>query len=71
MIDKLTRYRIKQFRVLWNNNANEYEFFELAKKIDNRITFCKFDKGWQYCTIKNDIFSVAKDEFLIAINELY
>jgi hypothetical protein len=71
MIEKLSRYRVMQFRELWNRRASEYEFYSLARKIDNRLTFAKFDYGWQYCTVKNDIFKVAIQEFLIAINECF
>ena len=68
MFTKLSDYRIRQFRELWNNNSDEYEFYDLAKKIDNRLTFAKFDYGWQYCTILNENFKIATNEFLIAIN---
>jgi len=68
MIEKLSQYRVKQFKELWNRNASEYEFYDLAKKVDKRLSFNKFDYGWQYTTVKNDIYKVAIQEFLIAIN---
>jgi hypothetical protein len=61
---KISKYRWNQFKILWDNNEDEYEFFELAKKIVPSITFEFFDHGWQYRTILDPNYKTAKSEFL-------
>ena len=58
------------FRNLWENCANEYDFYELAQAISNECgglpvveNFKLFDKGWQYRTVLIEDYEDAKNEF--------
>jgi hypothetical protein len=61
---KFSKYYRSWFKQLWKNNANEYQFFELATKIVPSINFEYFDHGWQYRTILHENYKTAKEEFL-------
>ena len=58
------------FRNLWENCANEYDFYELAQAISSECgglpvvkDFKLFDKGWQYRTVLHENYKEAKNEF--------
>ncbi|MHB8281313.1 MAG: hypothetical protein ACYDDE_00745 [bacterium] len=51
----------KNFKALWQDNADEYEFYNLIKHL---IDFKSFDKGWQYRTVLNSNFKEAKNELM-------
>jgi len=53
----------EHFRNLWENNADLYEFYELAQKTTG-ITFEQFNKAWQYRTVLCEDYDQAKDEFI-------
>lgn len=79
IIRKITMYNFRTipseheewFKNLWEKNASEKEFFELAQAIDPEITFDWFDDGWQFTTILNEDYQVAQDQFMIAIEHAY
>jgi hypothetical protein len=60
---KISGYQWRQFQYLWKSNSNEYDFFDLAKKIKTDISFDFFDHGWQYRTVLDKDYEVAKTEF--------
>ena len=60
------RYR-RWFRNLWEANADEYEFFELARAINPGMTFPEFDLGWQHCVVLHPDLSQAVREFTIVL----
>lgn len=64
----MTRNQHTEFRNLWEANSNQYEFYELAKRINPNITFNEFEHGWQYRTVLHTKLSIAKDEFLNILN---
>ena len=68
MIKSLTRTQSQYFRNLWERNANQYEFYELATEIRPGITFREFDRGWQWRTVLHPKISVAKIELLNILN---
>lgn len=70
-MEKTNAYYRRWFNNLWESNANEYDFFELAKAIIPSITFNYFDRGWQYTTILNKDKNYAWNEFQIAIYGCY
>lgn len=41
------------FRYLWENNASEYGYYEMAKPY---LSFEEFDKGCQYRIVNNENF---------------
>lgn len=51
------------FKTLWEYNADEYQFFELARYINPDLTFFEFDYGWQYRTILDINIGHAIQEF--------
>jgi hypothetical protein len=51
------------FRQLWEENANEYDFYSFALKIDSNITWEDFDYGWQYRIVLAQNFKDAIQEF--------
>jgi len=58
------------FRSLWEDCADEYDFYELAQIISDECgglpavkDFNLFDKGWQYRTILHENYKEAKNEF--------
>ena len=58
------------FRNLWENCANEYDFYEFAQAISNECgglpaveNFKLFDKGWQYRTVLHEDYKEAKNQF--------
>jgi hypothetical protein len=67
----MTRMQHTELKNLWNANANQYEFYELAKRINPDITFQQFDKGWQYRTVLDPKLSIAREEFLNILNGCY
>ena len=69
-IVKLIEKNDDWFRNLWENCANEYDFYELAQAISNECgglpvveNFKLFDKGWQYRTVLIEDYEDAKNEF--------
>lgn len=67
----MTRMQHMEFKNLWTANSNQYDFYELAKRINPNITFQQFDKGWQYRTVLDPKLSIAREEFLNILNGCY
>jgi hypothetical protein len=59
------------FENLWEAAADQYDYFELAKQTHPGMTPQAWDRAWQYTTINNEDFTVAKQEFIIAINQSF
>jgi len=51
------------FRNLWEAEADEYEFYELARHIVPNLDFETFDKGWQYRLVLHPDYKQALIEF--------
>ena len=69
-IVKLIEKNDDWFRNLWEDCANEYDFYELAQAISCECgglptvkDFKLFDKGWQYRTVLIEDYEDAKNEF--------
>lgn len=67
-INTIPKKYLEEFQNLWDSNADEYCWFEFAKIFYPNLTFQNFDHGWQWTTILNDDIEVAKNEFILAIN---
>ena len=61
----------KWFKNLWENNADEYEFYELVKTIRPDLTFQEFDRAWQYRIILANNYKTAINEFINAVMSFY
>ena len=61
----------KKFSLLWEQVADEYDWFDFAKSIRGDLTFDQWDHAWQYCLINHPDFNQAQREFLMAINKTY
>jgi len=59
------------FRNLWESGADEYAFYELAKKIRPDLEFQKFVLAWQWRTVLAENYEHAKDEFVHVLMEWY
>lgn len=51
------------FEVLWEQNADEYRWFELAQTIKPTMTFTEFDKGWQHRNVNCEKIEQSLVEF--------
>jgi hypothetical protein len=64
----MTRPQQQYFRNLWERNANQYDFYELAIEMRPDITFQEFWHGWQYRTVLHPKISEGKKELLSILN---
>ena len=64
IIRKRLEKREYWFRNLWENNADLYEFYKLAKAICKDIEFEEFYEAWQFRTVLHEDYEQAKVEFI-------
>lgn len=60
------------FKNLWEANADQYEFYELANEIHCKVfgsplSFSKWEEAWQYRSILSSNYKQAKIEFINAL----
>lgn len=65
-------YYSSWFKNLWETGADQYEFYDLADEIYQKIageplSHTRWDKAWQYRNILSPMYKQAKAEFLNAI----
>jgi len=53
------------FDNLWDNNADMYEWYELAHTINPDLSFREWEHAWQYLNIDNPVKNQARKEFMM------
>lgn len=71
MITELPKGTKQWHRRLWEQNANRYNFFELAQHIKPDITLRQWEHACEFCTLLACTHKQAVTEFLMAINGTY
>lgn len=64
------------FDSLWENNANQYKFYELANALHEEVfgellEFSRWEHAWQYCAVWHEDEKEAKQELIRALLGLY
>lgn len=55
------------FKHLWLNQANEYQYFELAQTVRGNFTYQLWDRAWVNRLINHPEYKQARIEFINAI----
>ena len=60
-----------QHRRLWEEDARERDFYQLAVRLNPNLSYAEFCHAWQWCRMLHHNYQRAKVEFLMAVNQTY